>query len=76
MPFRPGSQLLIYSDALVESVAGDDLACREETLLEWAAEEDRKGQTGMAAAILERFNAILPGDPPDDLTLVSLRWPN
>jgi len=76
VPFRPGSQLLIYSDALVESVAGDDLACREETLLEWAAEEDRKGQTGMAAAILERFNAILPGDPPDDLTLVSLRWPN
>ncbi len=73
VPFQPGTQLLIYSDALVESVAGDALVCSDDTLLDWVRQD--RGDRRLAAAILERFSAILPGDPPDDLSLVSVGWP-
>jgi len=72
-PFPPGSQLLAYSDGLVESVADGQLVCSDERLLSWVAEEQPSGC--LASAVLERFSAILPGEPPDDLTLVSVCWP-
>jgi len=66
----PGATLLAYSDALIESEADGQTVCDETTLTEWVSEA-KPGQS-LAAEVLERFRRRLPGEPPDDLTLVSV----
>ncbi|EME71574.1 chemotaxis response regulator protein-glutamate methylesterase [Paramagnetospirillum caucaseum] len=69
-----GAALLAYSDALVESL-GDDgaLACDQESLREWV-QGVRAGHS-LADEVLARFREKVPGEPPDDLTLVCIRRP-
>jgi len=67
--FPTGTGLLIYSDALVESRADGNTVCDEDTLLRWTAE----AQGDLVATILRNFHARIPGDPPDDLTLLHIR---
>lgn len=72
--FPAGAALLAYSDALIESEdAGGTPICDEETLQHWvlAAEEGHS----LAEEVLARFREKLPGLPPDDLTLVTVRRP-
>ena len=71
--FPPGSALLVYSDALIESQANGTLVCDEETLLRWAGEGPPADS--LIATILNRFHARIPGEPPDDLTLLHIRRP-
>jgi sigma-B regulation protein RsbU (phosphoserine phosphatase) len=69
-----GAVLLAYSDALVESLGEDgQLACNRESLSDWVA----GGQDGhsLVHEVLARFREKVPGEPPDDLTLVSIRRP-
>lgn len=68
-----GAALLVYSDALIESEADGRPVCDEATLIEWA--ETAEPGRGLAAEILGRFHQVLPGGPPDDLTLVCIRRP-
>jgi len=68
---EPGDCLLAYSDALVESLAGDQPVVDEATLLSWGEEAGRMDDP--VAVLLERFHRKLPGQPPDDLTVVSIR---
>lgn len=67
--FPTGAALLVYSDALVESLAGDRPVCDEETLLRWIAE----AEGDLVDTLLRNFHARIPGDPPDDLTLLHVR---
>lgn len=67
----PGAALLAYSDALVESQMDGTAVVDEATLLAWAA--DAAKADDIPRAILSRFHQRLPGEPPDDLTLVCLR---
>ncbi len=68
--FPVGASLFVYSDALVESQADDGvLVCDDNTLLRWAGET----HGDMVATILRNFHARIPGDPPDDLTLLHIR---
>lgn len=67
--FPTGAELLVYSDALVESLADDRPVCDEETLLRWIAE----AQEDLVGTLLRNFHARIPGDPPDDLTLLHVR---
>ena len=71
LTLAPGATLLVYSDALVESMRGDEPVVDEATLLGWVAELG--GGDGLLDGLLARFHHRLPGLPPDDLTLVSLR---
>lgn len=71
--FPPGSGLLIYSDALTESEALGRLVCDENALLDWI--EEIAPADGLINTILKRFHTVIPGEPPDDLTLVHLRRP-
>jgi len=71
--FPPGSTLLAYSDALIESEVAGRPVCDDETLLSWLAEAE-PGRC-LTNVVLERFHDILPGEPPDDLTLVCVRRP-
>lgn len=73
VPFPPGTSLLVYSDALTESESGGKLVCDDDTLLRWAAETP--ANACMVSAILNRFHAHIPGEPPDDLTLLHIRRP-
>lgn len=71
----PGAALLVYSDALVESLDGDGRpVCDTDILRQWvlAAAADHS----LADEVLARFRERLPGEPPDDLTLVSIRQPS
>lgn len=65
-----GATLLVYSDALLESMVDDQPVVDEATLLEWVTE---LGADGLLDGLLARFHHRLPGQPPDDLTLVSLQ---
>ncbi|TAN59209.1 MAG: fused response regulator/phosphatase [Magnetospirillum sp.] len=67
----PGATLLAYSDALVESMVADEPVVDEATLLSWVAEAGDQGD--LLDGLLARFHDRLPGQPPDDLTLVTLR---
>ncbi len=67
--FPVGSRLFVYSDALVESQVDGREICDEETLLHWIAE----AQGDVVTTILRNFHARIPGDPPDDLTLLHIR---
>lgn len=70
----PGAALLAYSDALVESQGADGRAvCDADLLLQWVA-GTAPGHS-LADEVLARFRERLPGEPPDDLTLVSIRLP-
>ncbi len=71
LTLAPGATLLVYSDALVESMVGDELVVDEPTLLRWVAELG--DGDNLLDGVLARFHGRLPGLPPDDLTLVSLR---
>ncbi|MDO8605674.1 MAG: fused response regulator/phosphatase [Phaeospirillum sp.] len=71
LTLTPGSTLLIYSDALIESMLGDQPAVDEATLLAWVAELGPLAD--LPGGLLTRFHDRLPGLPPDDLTLVTLR---
>lgn len=73
VPFPPGTSLLVYSDALVESESGGKPVCDDATLLGWATET--APNACMVDTILNRFHAHLPGEPPDDLTLLHIRRP-
>ncbi|AVM74564.1 SpoIIE family protein phosphatase [Magnetospirillum gryphiswaldense] len=73
VPFPPGTSLLVYSDALVESESGGKLVCDDATLLRWATET--APDACMVGTILNRFRAHIPGEPPDDLTLLHIRRP-
>lgn len=69
-----GAVLLAYSDALVESLDQDgQLACDRDTLSDWVARVP-DGHS-LADEVLTRFREKVPGEPPDDLTLVSIRRP-
>ncbi|KAF0223370.1 MAG: chemotaxis response regulator protein-glutamate [Rhodospirillaceae bacterium] len=72
VPFPPGTSLLVYSDALTESESGGKLVCDDATLLRWAAEAP---DSCMVGTILNSFRAHIPGEPPDDLTLLHIRRP-
>lgn len=73
VPFPPGTSLLVYSDALTESESGGKLVCDDATLLRWATET--APDACMVGTILNRFRAHIPGEPPDDLTLLHIRRP-
>ncbi|CAA7612245.1 Chemotaxis response regulator protein-glutamate methylesterase [Candidatus Terasakiella magnetica] len=73
VPMPPGSSVLAYSDALVESTVDGELVCDDETLLSWVSGVE-PGRC-LAAAVLGHFHQRLPGEPPDDLTLVCVRRP-
>jgi sigma-B regulation protein RsbU (phosphoserine phosphatase) len=67
----PGAGLMAYSDALLESLVEGVPVVDEATLPAWVV-------TAMAgisptAGLLSRFREWIPGEPPDDLTLVSVR---
>ncbi|KIL99233.1 Pole remodelling regulatory diguanylate cyclase [Paramagnetospirillum magnetotacticum MS-1] len=69
-----GAALLAYSDALVESLGSDGtLACDQDTLRDWVLGV-QEGHS-LADEVLARFREKVPGEPPDDLTLVSIRRP-
>lgn len=70
LTLAPGATLLAYSDALVESMVEDQLVVDDATLLSWVTET---GGVDLLDGLLTRFHQRLPGLPPDDLTLVSLR---
>lgn len=67
----PGSTLLTYSDALMESEINGKPVVDETTLLDWMREIGPAGD--LVGGVLSRFHHHLPGLPPDDLTLVALR---
>ena len=69
-----GAALLAYSDALVESQGGDGtLACDQDALRDWVL--GAQAGHSLADEVLARFREKIPGEPPDDLTLVSIRRP-
>jgi sigma-B regulation protein RsbU (phosphoserine phosphatase) len=69
-----GAVLLAYSDALVESLGADGrLACDKATLTDWVA--GAMDGHSLADEVLARFREKVPGELPDDLTLVSIRRP-
>ena len=71
LTLAPGATLLAYSDALVESMLGDNPVVEPDGLLTWVAEAD--AGENLPRYLATRFHNRLPGQPPDDLTLVSLR---
>lgn len=71
--FPPGSGLFIYSDALIESLANGVAVCDEDILPTWLG--DNADDDSLVSSILNRFHAKIPGDPPDDLTLLHIRRP-
>lgn len=69
-----GAALLAYSDALVESLGSDgELACDPDSLRAWVL--GAQAGHSLADEVLTRFREKVPGEPPDDLTLVSIRRP-
>ena len=60
LTLAPGATVLAYSDALVESRAGEDLVVDEATLLDWVAE---LGDGDLLNGVLTRFHDRLPGLP-------------
>ncbi|OAN43040.1 hypothetical protein A6A04_10120 [Paramagnetospirillum marisnigri] len=72
MVLEPGETLLAYSDALVESVDhAHQPVVDQPTLLDWMREIGPAGD--LVGGVWSRFHQRLPGRPPDDLTLVTLR---
>ncbi|MDA8231531.1 MAG: fused response regulator/phosphatase [Magnetospirillum sp.] len=70
--FPPGSTLLLFSDALVESLDPSGAAIDEEAVRDWAVTATRAGKTSLVETVLENFHRHLPGPPPDDLTVVAV----
>ncbi len=69
-----GAALLAYSDALVESLGSDGgLVCDQPALRDWVL--GVQGGHSLADEVLARFRERVPGEPPDDLTLVCIRRP-
>jgi sigma-B regulation protein RsbU (phosphoserine phosphatase) len=71
LTLAPGASLLVYSDALVESMVDDDPVVDPDGLLTWVAQAGP--DDSLPRYLAGRFHRRLPGQPPDDLTLVSLR---
>jgi sigma-B regulation protein RsbU (phosphoserine phosphatase) len=71
MVLPPGGTLLLYSDGLVEAMVDGKAVVDEETLPAWV-EQAGEGET-LARTLVERFHHHLPGQPPDDLTLITIR---
>ncbi|MBR9971312.1 fused response regulator/phosphatase [Magnetospirillum sulfuroxidans] len=69
--FPANASLLVYSDALIESEIDGRQICDDETLLRWTA--DAAPIDHLITFILNRFHARIPGEPPDDLTLLHVR---
>lgn len=67
----PGASLLAYSDALVESLADGIPVVDEPTLPSWVEQAPRN--ENLVDNLVSRFHQKLPGQPPDDLTVVSIR---
>lgn len=66
----PDAQLFLHSDALLESqVDGADIA-DEAILAAWLVEDAAGG--ALPQALAARFHRLLPGPPPDDLTMISI----
>ncbi|MBF0325383.1 MAG: fused response regulator/phosphatase [Alphaproteobacteria bacterium] len=66
----PDAQLFLHSDALMESqVDGADIA-DEQVLAAWLVED--AGTGSLPQALAARFHRLLPGPPPDDLTMISI----
>jgi phosphoserine phosphatase RsbU/P len=71
IPFSCGSTVFAYSDALLESVtATGSLAVSDDELLSWLTEIPPG--PGLTEAVRARFSARIPGEPPDDLTLMAV----
>jgi sigma-B regulation protein RsbU (phosphoserine phosphatase) len=66
-----GAALFAYSDALLETVVDGVAVVDEVALPGWVA--DALGKPSPTAHILNRYRQWVPGDPPDDLTLVCVR---
>ncbi|RAU20584.1 transcriptional regulator [Paramagnetospirillum kuznetsovii] len=71
LSMEPGAALLAYSDALLESMVDDKVAVTEDELLAWSAEIGPGGD--LVKGVLSRFHDRLPGQPPDDLTIVAMQ---
>ncbi len=69
----PGAALFAYSDALLESQVDGVPVADQDTVLAWIGEAAPAGC--LAAAVLAQFERRVPGEPPDDLTLVCVRRP-
>lgn len=66
-----GTCLMAYSDALLESLAEGVPVVDEASLPAWVIAA--MAGTSPTADLLARFREWIPGEPPDDLTLVSVR---
>lgn len=72
VPFRPGSTLLLYSDALTDSPKADGVAFGEEALLDLVRARVALGMRISVEAVLDEFFGMVPLPLPDDLTAVRI----
>lgn len=68
--FPPDASLLVYSDALIESEIDGRQICDDATLLRWTSQAQPVDR--LIHSILNHFHASIPGEPPDDLTLLHI----